>query len=157
MNKKRRSQKQEKSVAKELNAKVQIASGAFWGNKADVRSKMFLIECKTTSKDYFNLTNKIWEKISLEAMRDKLRIPLLIVDLRDSERYVIFNPQDFDEIDFEYDVVNSRENCNTQFRFKDIENPISFYIKASGVSLKQFLYLMAMPIEDFKNCIDFEI
>ena len=157
MNKKRRSQKQEKSVAKELNAEVQIASGAFWGNKADVRNGMFLIECKTTGNNYFNITNKIWEKILLEALRDKLRIPLLVVDLRDSERYVILNPQDFDEIDLEYDVVNSIENCKTQFRFKDIENPIAFYIKASNSSWKKHFYLMAMSIEDFRNYIDFEI
>ena len=60
---KRRSQKQEKSVAKDFNANVTVASGAFWGMKADVRNDKFLIECKTTEKDYYSLTAKVWEKI----------------------------------------------------------------------------------------------
>ena len=60
---KRRSQLQEKSVAKDFNAKVTVASGALWGMKADVRNEKFLIECKTTEKDYYSLTAKVWEKI----------------------------------------------------------------------------------------------
>ena len=97
---KRRSQKQEKSVAKSFNAKVTVASGALWGMKADVRNDKFLIECKTTEKDYYSLTAKVWEKIEQEAIRDHLRIPLMIIDLEDRDRVVVFRPKDFDpEID----------------------------------------------------------
>ena len=92
---KRRSQKQEKSVAKDFNAKVTVASGALWGMKADVRSDKFLIECKTTQKDYYPLTAKVWEKIQLEAIKDRGRIPLMIIDLQDKDRLVVFNPKDF--------------------------------------------------------------
>lgn len=93
---KRRSQNQEKSVAKNMNARTVVASGAKWNAKGDVRNDKFLIECKTTSKDFYKVTTKVWEKISKEAVKDGLRIPLLIVDLKDSDRYVIFNPNDFD-------------------------------------------------------------
>ena len=97
---KRRSQKQEKSVAKSFNAKVTVASGALWGMKADVRNDKFLIECKTTEKDYYSLTAKVWEKIEQEAIRDHLRIPLMVIDLEDRDRVVVFRPKDFDpEID----------------------------------------------------------
>lgn len=94
---KRRSQKQEKSVAKDFNAKVTVASGALWGMKADVRNDKFLIECKTTEKDYYSLTAKVWEKIEQEAIRDHMRIPLMVIDLEDQDRVVVFRPQDFDE------------------------------------------------------------
>lgn len=93
---KRRSQKQEKSVAKQFNAKVTVASGALWGMKSDVRNDKFLIECKTTEKDYYSLTATVWEKIEQEATRDHLRIPLMVIDLEDRDRVVVFRPQDFD-------------------------------------------------------------
>ena len=93
---KRRSQKQEKSVAKDFNAKVTVASGALWGMKADVRNEKFLIECKTTEKSYYSLTAKVWEKIEEEAIRDRGRIPLMIIDLEDSDRMVVFKATDFE-------------------------------------------------------------
>lgn len=92
---KRRSQKQEKSVAKDFNAKVTVASGALWGAKGDVRNDKFLIECKTTEKDYYPLTASVWEKIEEEATRDRGRIPLMIIDLEDKDRLVVFRPKDF--------------------------------------------------------------
>ena len=92
---KRRSQKQEKSVAKKFNARVTAASGALWGMKADVRSDKFLIECKTTEKDYYTLTAKVWEKIQEEAIQDHMRTPLMVIDLKDTDRYVVFRPKDF--------------------------------------------------------------
>ena len=94
---KRRSQKQEKSVAKQFNANVTVASGALWGSKGDVRNSKFLIECKTTEKEYYSLTAKVWEKIEEEAIRDHMRIPLMVIDLEDKDRVVVFRPRDFDQ------------------------------------------------------------
>lgn len=93
---KQRSQRQEKSVAKDFNAKTTVASGSKWGMKADVRNDKFLIECKTTQKDYYPLTAKVWEKIEEEAIRDRGRIPLMIIDLQDKFRMVVFNPKYFE-------------------------------------------------------------
>lgn len=97
LTKRRRSQKQEKSVAKQFDARLTPASGAKWGAKGDVRSDNFLIECKTTEKDTFILTAKTWEKIEREALRDHMRIPLLIIDLEDKDRVVVFKPKDFND------------------------------------------------------------
>ena len=94
---KRRSQKQEKSVAKKFNARLTAASGALWGMKGDVRSDKYLIECKTTEKDYYTLTAKVWEKIQEEAIQDHMRIPLMVIDLKDTDRYVVFRPKDFNK------------------------------------------------------------
>lgn len=94
--KKRRSSKQEKDVAKHFGGKQVISSGALWFSKADVRNDKFLIECKTTQEDFYSVTAKVWEKIQEEATRDHMRIPLLVVDLQDKERYVVFRPSDFD-------------------------------------------------------------
>lgn len=103
---KKRSQKQEKSVAKDFNAKVTVASGALWGMKADVRNDKFLIECKTTEKDYYPLTAKVWEKIEKEAIKDHGRIPLMIIDLEDRVRLVVFKPKDFEtELPSPYDCT----------------------------------------------------
>ena len=94
---KRRSQKQEKSVAKKFNARLTAASGALWGMKGDVRSDKYLIECKTTEKDFYTLTAKVWEKIQEEAIQDHMRIPLMVIDLKDTDRYVVFRPKDFNK------------------------------------------------------------
>ena len=94
MNKKRISQKQEKSVAKQFGGKTTPASGAKWAQKADVRTNSFLVECKTTSKDYYSLTAKVWEKIEEEAIRDHGRVPLMVIDLNNSDRGVVFKAND---------------------------------------------------------------
>lgn len=94
---KKRSQKQEKSVAKKFRAKLTPASGALWAAKGDVRTDKFLIECKTTEKRYYVLTAKVWEKIAEEALKDHMRTPLMVIDLEDSERYVVFSPKDFEK------------------------------------------------------------
>ena len=92
----KRSQKQEKKVAKQFNGKQVIASGSLWFADSDVRTDKFLIECKTTEKDYYSLTSKVWEKIEKEAIKDRMRIPLMAIDLEDKDRVMVFRPQDFD-------------------------------------------------------------
>ena len=123
---KKRSQKQEKSVAKDFNAKPTVASGALWGMKGDVRNSKFLIECKTTSKDYFNITTKLWEKIKTEATRDRMRIPLMVIDLEDSDRLVVFNPHDFEtELPTPYDCTYDENRDGKQsyrISIKELDN-----------------------------------
>lgn len=121
---KKRSQIQEKSVAKNMNAKVVVASGSLWGMKGDVRNDNFLIECKTTEKDYYSLTAKVWEKIESEALRDELRIPLMVVDLEDRDRVVVFRPQDFDT------------NIDTRLFTKEI--PKSIRVRAKDLGVDEF-------------------
>ena len=157
---KKRSQKQEKSVAKDFNAKPTVASGALWGMKGDVRNSKFLIECKTTSKDYFNITTKLWEKIKTEATRDRMRIPLMVIDLEDTDRLVVFNPYDFEtELPTPYDCTYDKNRDGKQsYRIsikeldnipKDIDEPYIygklFIIK--GTVKNNMLFFMRM--DDF--------
>lgn len=95
---KKRSQTQEKSVAKDFDARPTAASGALWGLKGDVRNGKFLIECKTTEKTFYSITTEVWEKIEKEAISDHMRTPLLVIDLQDKDRFVVYNPQYFDKV-----------------------------------------------------------
>ena len=92
---KRISKNQESRVAKEISGKVTPASGALWGAKADVRNDIFLVECKTTEKDFYSLTFNIWDKIYHEAIRDSLRIPVMCIDLLNGkQRYAVMCSKD---------------------------------------------------------------
>lgn len=91
----RLSKRQESKVAKELSGKVTPASGALWGAKADVRNDTFLVECKTTEKDFYSLTFNTWDKIYREAIKDSLRIPVMCIDLQNGkQRYAVMCSKD---------------------------------------------------------------
>lgn len=96
----RNSKDQESKVAKELSGRVTPASGALWGTKGDVRNDIYLVECKTTTKDFYSLTFTTWDKIYREAIKDGLRIPLMCIDLKNGrERYAVMSALDVpDEI-----------------------------------------------------------
>lgn len=120
----KRSQKQEKSVAKEFNAKTQIASGSLWFADSDVRSDSFLIECKTTLKDYYSVSIKVWEKIEREATRDSLRVPLLVIDLKDSKRVVVSAIKYFNLDGYFFKYIFSQKDTPKSHRItlEDLEN-----------------------------------
>lgn len=156
---KRRSQKQEKSVAKGFNAKVVVASGALWGAKGDVRNDKFLIECKTTEKDYYSITTKVWEKIEEEALKDRMRTPLLIIDLQDRDRYVVFNPNQFVKQVNTYEIVPHVHGGCKSYKFKgytDEELPILFSMIPIK-SMKKNHILMVMKIAEFEDYFEDEI
>ena len=116
---KKKSQLQEKSVAKDLDAKTVVASGALWGSKGDVRHDEFLVECKTTEKPYYSLTMKVWEKIEKEAVRDGLRIPLMCVDLNDGkDRYAVFLEKHFKHYKTYYDLETGDTSWSDRDSFR---------------------------------------
>lgn len=91
------SKKQEKRIAKELNAKVTIASGALDFQKADVRNDRYLVEAKTTEKLYYPLSLSTWKKIEEQALKDGLRVPVMCIDLEDGKNSLaILHHHDFD-------------------------------------------------------------
>lgn len=156
---KRRSQKQEKSVAKDFSAKTVVASGALWGAKGDVRNDKFLIECKTTEKDYYTITNKVWEKIEEEALKDRMRTPLLIIDLQDRDRYVVFNPNQFVKQVNTYETVPHVHGGCKSYKFKgytDEDLPILFSMIPLK-SMKKNHILMVMKIAEFEDYFEDEI
>lgn len=83
------SQKQEAKVAKDLNAKTVVASGALWGAKGDVRSDKYLVECKTTSKSFYSLTSSVWGKIKREAIKDGLRVPAMCIEVKEQSVAIV--------------------------------------------------------------------
>lgn len=104
---KKKSKAQEKRTAKEFGGKEQIASGAIWIMKGDVRTGTdrtsgfneddFLIENKFTDSSIYKLERKIWEKVSKEALHDNFRTPLMQVDIQELE-YVIMDKNTFEEL-----------------------------------------------------------
>lgn len=156
---KRRSQKQEKSVAKDFNARPTVASGALWGMKGDVRNDKFLIECKTTEKDYYSITTKVWEKIEDEALKDRMRTPLLIIDLQDTDRYVVFNPNQFIRQVNTYEVVPHVHGGCKSFRFKGYTQedlPILFSVIPLKSKKKNHI-LMVMKMTEFEDFFEKEL
>lgn len=149
--KKKRSQKQEKSVAKEFDAVVTVASGALWGMKADCRSDKCLIECKTTEKSYYSVTSKVWEKIESEATKDHGRIPLLIIDLEDKNRIVVFNPKYFEAPFNVMDVCSkSQKSCRVTYSELGADSFGDYtYMKSFTICGKKRNMLCFMRIEDF--------
>lgn len=89
MNTKKQSKKQENRIAKDINAKVTIASGALDFQKADVRNDEFLIEAKTTAKNFYTLNIKTWERIKEQAIKDGLRIPIMQIDLENGKTSLV--------------------------------------------------------------------
>lgn len=89
----KQSQKHEKRLSKAIGGQRNVASGAFWFRKGDVRSKDLLIEHKWTGKKSFTLKSSVLEKITTEALIES-RTPVLGVSLNDVN-YVIMDENDF--------------------------------------------------------------
>jgi hypothetical protein len=74
----RRSNKQEKTLARQTGGRAQAGSGAVWSAKGDTKDKghfldtlkAFLHECKFTAKASFSLSTKLWDEISEKAFRE---------------------------------------------------------------------------------------
>ena len=86
---KKKSQIQESKTADLLGGRTQIASGAIWSMKADVRTDDYLVENKFTDEDHYSLTRATWEKIEHEAINDSLRTPMMQIDIREQQVVVI--------------------------------------------------------------------
>ena len=89
----KQSQKHEKRLAKAVGGQRNVASGAFWFRKGDVRSQDLLIEHKWTGKKSFTLKSDVLEKITTEALLNS-RTPVLGISLNDIN-YVILDENDF--------------------------------------------------------------
>lgn len=158
---KKRSQKQEKSVARDFNARPTVASGALWGMKGDVRNDKFLIECKTTQKNYYSLTAKVWEKIEQEALKDHDRIPLMVIDLEDSHRVIVFKPCYFNNAP--RSAICVTDKALKSYRVKSIDlghfNELGEYLSAISFKIcgRSSHVLYCMKIEDFTECFKEEL
>lgn len=89
----KQSLKHEKRLAKAIGGQRNVASGAFWFRKGDVRSQDLLIEHKWTGKKSFTIKSDILEKITTEALLDS-RTPVLGISLN-NVNYVVMDENDF--------------------------------------------------------------
>lgn len=97
--KRKTSQQQEKSLAKKIGGKVQIASGALSSFKGDVVHEKYLIEAKYSDSNEYRLALQTWNKIKKEA-HEVDKMPLLEVcldyDGKKPIKILICSPSDLD-------------------------------------------------------------
>ena len=170
-----KSNKQEKSVSKELNGRTVVGSGSRWFADSDVKTDKFLVECKTTAKNYFSVTTELWEKIEREALKDHMRIPLMVIDLNndsvhESDRYVVFKYDTFGRLPYLYSGtltpkgnkytpksyrITSGYLKNLDFAFGDKVYGKLFYIASTRNVCPHMLFYMRM--DDFKEFYEKEL
>lgn len=91
------SHKQEKQVAKKLDGKVVANSGATAFSKGDVRTKDWLIECKTctTPKKSFSIKKEWLDKNNEEAFAMNKSYSALAFDFGTGSNYYIVDERTF--------------------------------------------------------------
>ena len=93
---KRNSLKQEKKLARKLNAKLTPASGALSGTKGDMTKGYYLIESKSTRKDRITLKKEWLDKVRGQALKAG-KFPVLALDFG-KDRYFVVSGEDFEKI-----------------------------------------------------------
>jgi len=87
-------QKKEKKDSVLFGGHTMPRSGGLWFMPGDVRTEEFLIDCKTTDKQSFSVTSKMWGKIYSEALKCR-KLPCLSVQLGDGTEVVVLDKNDF--------------------------------------------------------------
>lgn len=82
-------EKKEKRDAKDFGGKRVRGSGNQWSYPGDIVADTFLIEVKQTDRKSFGVSKLLWDKISEEAAFSNSRIPLLSLQIQDTELIVI--------------------------------------------------------------------
>lgn len=92
------SQRQERTLAKEVQGSVNAGSGNGWVRKGDVRSEKELWECKVTSAKSFSLKYEDLRKVFEQAIVDG-RIPIFLIEfLKQGESFVVLTKDDYMEM-----------------------------------------------------------
>lgn len=91
------SNKQEKSVAKAVGGKQTSNSGATAFQKGDVLTDLFLLECKTCTKEQttFTIRKEWFEKNAEEAFEMGKLYQAVVIDFGDGEQHYIINEKLF--------------------------------------------------------------
>lgn len=95
------SSKQEKSIAKKLNGKQQVNSGATKFKKGDVELDSWLLECKTkmTKSDSISIKKDWLEKTEKEALFMGKPYSALVINFGpDTKNYVVIDENVFKEL-----------------------------------------------------------
>lgn len=81
---------------KTFQGKRTTGSGNRWHSPGDIKSDVFLIDCKQTDKNSYSVSRDTWNKIYEEALFS-YRIPMLSLDISGTE-LVVLSKEDFEKI-----------------------------------------------------------
>jgi hypothetical protein len=87
-------QKKEHNDKSLFRGRLRPRSGGLWFAPGDVSTEEFLIDCKTTEKKRFSITEDIWDKINREALNCR-KLPCLSIRLENGVELVILDKNDF--------------------------------------------------------------
>jgi hypothetical protein len=88
-------EKKEQKDANSFRGRRTPRSGGLWFAKADVKSDTYLIENKTSAKESFSITSKLWEKINREALINS-KIPLMSLEFGKKKiELIVMSKDDF--------------------------------------------------------------
>ena len=87
-NVKRKSQKKENQVAKEIGGNVTKGSGNTFTDKGDIKLDDYLIEHKYTEGKSYSLTKQTFDKIEREAQA-VAKLPAMIIEIQNRKLVVL--------------------------------------------------------------------
>jgi hypothetical protein len=90
----KRWQKKERKDKDLFQGKLRPRSGGLWFAPGDVTTEEFLIDCKSTEHKSFSITESIWDKIHIEALKSR-KLPCLSILLGDGTEVVVLDKNDF--------------------------------------------------------------
>lgn len=90
----KRWQKKETKDSVSFGGKRTPRSGGLWFKPGDVTTEEFLIDCKSTEKKSFSITEQIWDKINTEALKCR-KLPCLSIQLGNGVEVVVLDKNDF--------------------------------------------------------------
>lgn len=95
MNPLKRSQRQEKAIAKQYGGRRQPASGGLWFAKGDVKSEKVLFEAKSVDGKSYTLKFETLQKIENEALIAGRMAAMQIRFERERRDFVVISDEDF--------------------------------------------------------------
>lgn len=99
--KKKKSNKQERELAKRVGGKTQAGSGNQWHSRGDVEDKDFLIECKYTKHKSFRVSVDLWEEITEKAFTMGGKTPaieILLGEGQENLKLIVLSEDDYLEL-----------------------------------------------------------
>jgi hypothetical protein len=99
--KKKKSNKQEMTLAQRVGGKTQAGSGNQWHSRGDVQDKEYLIECKYTQKKSFSISVKLWQEITDKAFTMGGKTPaveILLGEGQENLKLIVLSEDDYLEL-----------------------------------------------------------
>lgn len=142
----------EKNEAKDYNGKTQAGSGNTWSAKSDIKTSIFLIEVKFTTKDQYTLKYEDLEKCFEYAYREG-RIPVFQIGFYGGQEFVII-----DEATGADSIHITTELGEIEIKPGAKSKSLNKYILLNKPEIKKMIYnklrLFIMPKKKFKEIIN---